>query len=55
MQFRNYLEVDNDDTNNSHRLSFWQRNKQTLDLLFETALTALSVAALCASGEGILS
>ena len=41
MQLRKYLAMDYDDS--SCCLPFWQKNKQTLDLLFEAALKALSV------------
>ena len=46
-QLRKYLEMDcdYDATDNSCCLPFWQVNKQTLNLLFEPALRALSVPA----------
>ena len=43
MHLRKYLQTEYDDTDNSCRLSFRQKNKGALDLLFEPAMTALSV------------
>jgi len=42
MHLRKYLQTEYD-INNSCRLSFRQKNKQVFDLLFELAMTALSV------------
>jgi len=56
-QLRKYLEMDcdYDATDNSCCLPFWQVNKQTLNLLFEPALRALSVPASSAPVERIFS
>ena len=49
------MDCDYDATDNSCCLPFWQVNKQTLNLLFEPALRALSVPASSAPVERIFS